>query len=100
MTGAARRAAAASRRDAARHERVRFLTNRVPPPARMERPRAMLVSRLALALLVSLRATLIYGEAPSASSVQVGWRELLPERWRVARPQIAAGAALMRRAAS
>jgi hypothetical protein len=59
-----------------------------------------MVSRLALALIVSLRATLIYGEAPNASSAQIGWRELLPERWRVPRPQLATGTALIRRAAS
>ena len=57
----------------------------------------MLVSRLALALVLSLRATLIYGEAPNATAAQVGWRELLPARWRVPRPVLAAaGADLMR----
>jgi hypothetical protein len=57
----------------------------------------MLVSRLALALLLSLRATLIYGEAPNATSAQASWRELLPDRWRVARPSLAAaGGELMR----
>jgi hypothetical protein len=60
----------------------------------------MLVSRLALALVVSLRATLIYGEAPSAIGTQMGWRELLPERWRVPRPRLAAGAELIRQAPS
>ena len=54
----------------------------------------MLVSRLAVALLLALRATLIYGEAPSATSAQVGWRELLPARWRV--PRIAPRAKLIR----
>jgi hypothetical protein len=56
----------------------------------------MLVSRLALALVLSLRATLIYGEAPSAASAPMGWRELLPGRWRVPRPRLAAGAELIR----
>jgi hypothetical protein len=63
----------------------------------------MRVSRLALALLVSLRATLIYGEAPNATAAQIGWRELLPERRRVPRPRPrlpAGGAELMRQAPS
>lgn len=54
----------------------------------------MLASRLALALLLALRATLIYGEAPSAAAAQVGWRQLLPARWRV--PRLAARAKLIR----
>jgi hypothetical protein len=58
----------------------------------------MLVSRLALALLVALRATLIYGEAPSATAAQVGWRELLPERRRV--PRLAPRAELIRQVPS
>jgi hypothetical protein len=60
----------------------------------------MTASRLALALVLALRATLIYGEAPNAPSAQVGWRELLPERWRVPRPRLAPGAELMRRVPS
>jgi hypothetical protein len=60
----------------------------------------MLVPRLALALLVALRATLIYGEAPSATAAPIGWDELLPMRWRVPRPRLAAGAELMREAPS
>jgi hypothetical protein len=54
----------------------------------------MLVSRLTLALLLALRATLIYGEAPSAAAAEVGWRELLPARWRV--PRLAPRAELIR----
>jgi hypothetical protein len=60
----------------------------------------MLVSRLALALLLALRATLIYGEAPSATTAEVGWRELLPERWRVPRPRLAPRAELIRQVPS
>ena len=60
----------------------------------------MTASRLALALVLSLRATLIYGEAPNAAAVQLCWRELLPERRRVPRPRLAAGAELMRRVPS
>lgn len=56
----------------------------------------MLVSRLALALVLSLRATLIYGEASSATSAPISWRELLPERRRVPRPRLAPGAELIR----
>jgi hypothetical protein len=59
----------------------------------------MTASRFALALLLALRATLIYGEAPNATAAQVGWRELLPERRRVPRPRLA-GAELMRRVPS
>jgi hypothetical protein len=61
----------------------------------------MPVSRLVLALLVSLRATLIYGEAPNATTAQMSWRELIPERRRVPRPRLAPGGAeLMRQAPS
>jgi hypothetical protein len=74
--------------------RVRSLTNRVRPRGPRDRPAGMLVSRLALALLLALRATLIYGEAPSATAAQVGWRELLPARWRV--PRLAPRAELIR----
>ena len=56
----------------------------------------MLVSRLALALVLSLRATLIYGEAMGATSAQLGWRELLPERLRVRGPRLATGPELIR----
>jgi hypothetical protein len=55
----------------------------------------MSASRLALALVVSLRATLIYGEAPSATAAPAAWRDLLPARWRVA-PRLAAGPELIR----
>ena len=74
--------------------RVRSLTNRVRPRGPRDRPGRMLVSRMALALLLALRATLIYGEAPSATAAEVGWRELLPARWRV--PRLAPGAELIR----
>jgi hypothetical protein len=50
---------------------------------------------MALALVVSLRATLIYGEAPSATAAPAAWRDLLPARWRVA-PRLAAGPELIR----
>jgi hypothetical protein len=56
----------------------------------------MLVSRMALALVVALRATLIYGEATGATTAPVGWRELLPERWRVQAPRLAPRAELIR----
>jgi hypothetical protein len=57
----------------------------------------MSASRLALALVVSLRATLIYGEAPSASAAPAAWRDLLPARRRVAAgaPRLAAGPELI-----
>ena len=58
----------------------------------------MSASRLALAVVVSLRATLIYGEAPSASEAPASWSDLLPARWRVApgAPRLAAGPELIR----
>ncbi len=58
----------------------------------------MSASRLALALVLSLRATLIYGEAPSATAAPAAWRDLLPARWRVApaAPLLAAGPELIR----
>ncbi len=58
----------------------------------------MSASRLALALVLSLRATLIYGEAPSATAAPAAWRDLLPARWRVAQaaPLLAAGPELIR----
>lgn len=56
----------------------------------------MLVSRLALAVVVALRATLIYGEATSAATAPVRWRELLPERWRVEAPRLAPTPELIR----
>jgi hypothetical protein len=58
----------------------------------------MSASRLALALVLSLRATLIYGEAPSATAAAAAWRDLLPARWRVApaAPRLAAGPELIR----
>jgi hypothetical protein len=52
-----------------------------------------MVSRLALAALIALRAVLIYGEAAGATSTELGWRELLPVRWRVPRPALPAAPA-------
>jgi hypothetical protein len=43
----------------------------------------MAPSRLALAAVVSLRALLVYGEAASAASAELTWRDLLPARPRV-----------------
>jgi hypothetical protein len=40
----------------------------------------MTLSRLALAAVVSLRAVLVYGEATSAGTAELTWRELLPAR--------------------
>jgi hypothetical protein len=40
----------------------------------------MAPSRLALAAFVSLRAVLVYGEAASAASAELTWRDLLPAR--------------------
>ena len=48
----------------------------------------MQLSRLTLALVVSLRAVLVYGEATSAADAELSWRDLLPARLRLpsARP--------------
>jgi hypothetical protein len=43
----------------------------------------MQLSRLLLALVVSLRAVLVYGEATSAGDAELTWRQLLPARLRV-----------------
>jgi len=59
-----------------------------------------MVSRLALATVITLRAVLIYGEAAGASAAELGWRELLPVRWRVPRPTLAAGAGVIRQVPS
>ena len=59
-----------------------------------------MVSRLALATVITLRAVLIYGEAAGASAAELGWRELLPVRWRVPRPALAAGAGVIRQVPS
>jgi hypothetical protein len=40
----------------------------------------MTFSRLSLALVVSLRAVLVYGEATSAAEAELTWRDLLPGR--------------------
>ena len=69
-------------------------------PGRAGKTRAMLVSRMALALVVALRATLIYGEATSATTAAATWTELLPERWRVGAPRLAPRAELIREAPS
>ena len=50
----------------------------------------MTLSRLALAAVISLRAVLVYGEAATVASAELTWRELLPARWGVPRPQLAA----------
>jgi hypothetical protein len=53
----------------------------------------MTLSRLALAVVVSLRAVLVYGEA-SAATAELTWRELLPARLRdLPRPSIPAAPA-------
>jgi hypothetical protein len=50
----------------------------------------MTLSRLALAAVISLRAVLVYGEATSAATAELTWRELLPARLRaLPRPSIA-----------
>ena len=59
-----------------------------------------MVSRIALAAVISLRAVLIYGEAAGASSAEMGWRELLPMRFRVPRPSLPAGASVIRQVPS
>jgi hypothetical protein len=48
----------------------------------------MQLSRLTLALVVSLRVVLVYGEAASATDAELRWRDLLPARLRLpsARP--------------
>jgi hypothetical protein len=56
----------------------------------------MRLSRLTLALLISLRAVLVYGEAASAASAELTWRDLVPARLRVPRPRPARVAAARR----
>ena len=53
----------------------------------------MTLSRLALALVVALRAVLVYGEATSAASAELTWGDLLPARVRLPRPRLAPAAA-------
>jgi hypothetical protein len=53
----------------------------------------MELSRLALAAVVSLRAVLVYGEATNATGAELSWRDLLPARMRVPRPELGATAA-------
>jgi hypothetical protein len=50
----------------------------------------MTLSRIALAAVISLRAVLVYGEATSAATAELTWRALLPARWRVPHPRLAA----------
>ena len=64
---------------------VRALTNRVPGPHAGGRPRAMRLSRLLLAAVIAVRAVLVYGEATSAASAELGWRDLIPARARMPR---------------
>ena len=59
-----------------------------------------MVSRLALAAVISLRAVLIYGEAAGAASAELGWREVLPVRFRVPRPTLPTGGGVIRQAPS
>jgi hypothetical protein len=59
----------------------------------------MTLSRLALAAVVALRAVLVYGEATSAATAELTWRELLPARLRDTRlPRPSMPAAPARRA--
>jgi hypothetical protein len=54
----------------------------------------MTLSRLALAVVIALRAVLVYGEATSAATAELTWRELLPARLRdLPRPSIPAAPA-------
>jgi hypothetical protein len=59
----------------------------------------MPLSRLTLALVVSLRAVLVYGEAASVADAELTWRQLLPARLRLprARPAQVAQVAPARR---
>jgi hypothetical protein len=52
----------------------------------------MTLSRLALAAVISLRAVLVYGEATSAETAELTWRELLPAGLRMPRPRLAPAA--------
>ena len=52
----------------------------------------MTLSRLSLAIVLTLRAVLVYGEAPTVAMADLTWRELLPARLRVPRPRLAAAA--------
>jgi hypothetical protein len=49
-------------------------------------------SRLALAAVLSLRAVLVYGEVTTAASAEITWRDLLPARLHVPRPQLGGSA--------
>ena len=49
----------------------------------------MMLSRLALAAVVALRAVLVYGEATSAASAELTWGDLVPARVRLPRPRLA-----------
>jgi hypothetical protein len=52
----------------------------------------MVLSRVAFALVVALRAVLVYGEATSAASAELTWRDLVPARMRLPRPRLAPAA--------
>jgi hypothetical protein len=43
---------------------------------------SMTLSRLALAVVISLRAVLVYGEVTTCATAELTWRELLPARLR------------------
>jgi hypothetical protein len=50
----------------------------------------MTLSRLALALVLSLRAVLVYGETMSGATAELTWSEVLPARLRdLPRPHLA-----------
>jgi hypothetical protein len=54
----------------------------------------MTFSRLALAVVMALRAGLVYGEAMPAATAELSWRELLPAGLRhLPRPRLAPAAA-------
>ena len=49
----------------------------------------MRLSRLTLALVISLRAVLVYGEAAGAADAELTWRDLVPARLRLPGPRAA-----------
>jgi hypothetical protein len=75
---------------------VQTLTGGVPARDRPETSRGIQASRLALAAVLSVRAVLVYGEAASAASTELTWRDLLLARRRPVRaprprPALASG---------
>lgn len=52
----------------------------------------MSLSRLLLAAVVALRAVLVYGEAATAATAELTWRDVLPARIRLPRPRLAPAA--------